>query len=135
MYQKNDEYANDNEKLHNFYVGATMSGLQPETVLWFFMLKHYISLRDIVYEIERSGTLPDDAMVQEKITDMINYSILLKSLIIDRKGDHDDTETNPSPIRSTIRVGDIGVEEDDPRIPFRLSGSPEDAGSTNAAKV
>ena len=48
----------------------------PEEVLWSYMTKHLVSLKDIVTE---GGAKPQ--VVSEKIGDVINYLILLEAMI------------------------------------------------------
>jgi hypothetical protein len=78
---KQKEYG-DGEKdiLHNFNTGATIANLTREEVLDGFMLKHYISYRDIVNNISK-GTLPSEELLEEKVGDMINYLILFEASV------------------------------------------------------
>ena len=81
--QKAKEYAAEGDKLHNFNVGARMTGQIREKVLWGFALKHYISFMDILDDMEL-GKLPSEAMVDEKIGDLINYLVLVEASIKDK---------------------------------------------------
>lgn len=45
--------------------------------------KHVVSVRDMVKDIER-GILPSKKMLDEKITDRINYGLLLEGLFRER---------------------------------------------------
>ena len=80
---KAKEYATDNDKLHNFNVGARLTGQTRERVLWGFALKHYISFLDILDNLDK-GKLPTEAMVDEKIGDLINYLVLVEASLKDR---------------------------------------------------
>ena len=80
---KAKEYATDNDKLHNFNVGARLTGQTRERVLWGFALKHYISFLDILDNLDK-GKLPSEAMVDEKVGDLINYLVLVEASIKDR---------------------------------------------------
>lgn len=71
-------------RLHNFHVAAQMIGSTPEKVLMGFKLKHDVSLRDIVNDIDE-GRLPTVEMLAEKLHDEINYLVLLKALIVERR--------------------------------------------------
>jgi hypothetical protein len=78
---KRKEYANGEEDLlHNFNTGATIANLTREEVLDGFMLKHYISYRDIVNNISK-GILPSEELLEEKVGDMINYLILFEASV------------------------------------------------------
>lgn len=80
---KAKEYATDMDKLHNFNVGARLSGQTRERVLWGFALKHYISFLDILDGLDK-GKLPSEAIVDEKVGDLINYLVLVEASIKDR---------------------------------------------------
>lgn len=94
--KKNAEYSSGKDKLHNFKRAAKMLQCSPEKALIGMLTKHIISILDIVDEIdfncgEHSNALPsfDKPMeyiekVNEKITDALNYLILLKALIYER---------------------------------------------------
>ena len=81
--QKAKEYAAEGDKLHNFNVGARITGQIREKVLWGFALKHYISFMDILDDMEL-GKLPSEATVDEKIGDLINYLVLVEASIKDK---------------------------------------------------
>jgi hypothetical protein len=81
--QKAKEYAAEGDKLHNFNVGARMTGQIREKVLWGFALKHYISFLDILDNVEK-GKLPTEEMVDQKIGDLINYLVLVEASLKDR---------------------------------------------------
>ena len=81
--QKAKEYAVKGDKLHNFNVGARITGQIREKVLWGFALKHYISFLDILDNVEK-GKLPTEEMVDQKIGDLINYLVLVEASLKDR---------------------------------------------------
>jgi len=81
--QKAKEYAAEGDKLHNFNVGARITGQTREKVLWGFALKHYISFLDILENLDK-GKLPTETMVDEKIGDLINYLVLVEASIKDK---------------------------------------------------
>lgn len=93
---KSAEYASDSDKLHNFKRAGAMLGCSPEKALVGMATKHFISILDIVDEIEyKCGTNvrcfpssdPEEFVgtLEEKIGDAINYLILLEALIKERK--------------------------------------------------
>ncbi len=81
---KSAEYSRNGDKLHNFKAAAKMLNCQPETALWGMATKHEVSLKDIVDDIELLGKLPELEVLTEKITDAINYKLLLLALIRER---------------------------------------------------
>ena len=81
---KAKEYASGDNRLHNFDVGARILNVTPEQALQGMMLKHIISISDL---IEWTGSSPEritSELVDEKIGDTINYLILLEALLLRR---------------------------------------------------
>ena len=78
---KAKEYVRNDDRLHNFNVGARLTNKTREEVLWEgYALKHLASVFDIIDDI-REGNIPVDEHVNEKIGDLINYLILLEACI------------------------------------------------------
>ena len=75
--KKADEYAADEDRLHNFKNAAGMMGCDPKEALAGMMAKHTIS----VYDMCRSKESYPIDLWNEKITDHINYLLLLKGLV------------------------------------------------------
>jgi hypothetical protein len=74
---KADEYASDEDRLHNFKLAKYVMGVDtPEQACWAFLTKHLVSIRDMV----NSGEHYSPEIWDEKIGDAINYLILLKAL-------------------------------------------------------
>lgn len=80
---KGREYSSDTDMLHNFKVAARIDNSSPEAALWGMAKKHLVSIMDLISACER-GETPSAGMVDEKLGDMINYLILLESLMIER---------------------------------------------------
>lgn len=76
MASKQHEYASDDSPYHNFDKAATMAGTTPEKALWGMLLKHLVSVSDMV---EGGKTTP--YLVNEKIGDVVNYFILLEGIL------------------------------------------------------
>lgn len=76
---KHKEYAKDDNVFKNFDEaagGLSLHGTSSE-VLWSYMTKHLVSIKDIVADKK-----PVDAsVVSEKIGDVINYLILLEAML------------------------------------------------------
>ena len=83
---KAGEYAKDNNRFHNFDVAARIKGESPEKALYGMSIKHFVSVVDLV---AGAADLPEryakgediEAIINEKIGDMINYLILLEGLL------------------------------------------------------
>lgn len=78
---KAKEYAQDDDRLHNFKNAAGMMGCDPKEALAGMMAKHTIS----VYDMCRDGKDHTLVMWNEKITDHINYLLLLKAIVMEEK--------------------------------------------------
>lgn len=73
---KANEYATE-DRLHNFKVAAELQGCTPKQALAGMMAKHTVS----VYDLCMSDKTASRAMWDEKITDHINYLLLLKAVV------------------------------------------------------
>jgi hypothetical protein len=76
---KAGEYANDKDRLHNFKASASLQNISPMEALRGKMAKHTIS----IYDMMGSGVAFSVEQWDEKITDHINYLILLRALVIE----------------------------------------------------
>ena len=75
---KAKEYATE-DRLHNFKTAAALEGLTPRQALAGMMAKHTVSVYDMCWS---SNDFPM-TMWDEKITDHINYLLLLKAVIVE----------------------------------------------------
>lgn len=72
---KAKEYAQNDDRLHNFNVGAKIKDITAIQALDGMMLKHYICYQDMV-----NGHLPlTEELINEKLGDLINYFILAEA--------------------------------------------------------
>lgn len=78
---KAKEYATDDDRLHNFKNAAGMMSCDSKEALAGMMAKHTIS----VYDMCRSGKDYPIELWNEKITDHINYLLLLKAIVEEEK--------------------------------------------------
>ena len=76
LVNKASEYATE-DRLHNFKVAAALEGKTPEQALAGMMAKHTVS----VYDMAESGQPYPIELWQEKITDHINYLLLLNAIV------------------------------------------------------
>lgn len=85
--KKGTEYDSDtSDRLHSFKVAAALQGETPQQALAGMLAKHTVS----IFDMARTGS-SDLTIWTEKITDHINYLLLLKGLIMDENGGQDDT--------------------------------------------
>lgn len=80
---KGKEYSRDGDRFHNFKTAAAIDGETPEKALWGMLKKHVVSVRDIIKDIDR-GIVPTERTIDEKITDWINYGLLIEGLLVER---------------------------------------------------
>ena len=78
--KKATEYATE-DRLHNFKIAAELEQITPEQALAGMMAKHTVS----VYDMCMSGKEYPIELWEEKITDSINYLLLLNALIRDKE--------------------------------------------------
>jgi hypothetical protein len=79
LVKKAAEYNLDADRLSVFKHAAALSEETPEQALYGFMLKHIISVTDMI----NSKETYTEEMWNEKITDICNYLILLQGLLRD----------------------------------------------------
>lgn len=77
--QKAEGYAAPEDRLHNFKVAAALQGITPREAIRGMMAKHTVS----VYDMCKNATVYSDAVWDEKLTDSINYLLLLEAIIQD----------------------------------------------------
>lgn len=80
---KGKEYSRNGDRLHNFKTAARVAWQIPEKALFGMYLKHLVSIMDVINDID-AGILPSEMILSEKITDSIDYHLLLEGLIMER---------------------------------------------------
>ena len=81
---KADEYAADDDRLHNFKLAAHLQGITPAGALSGMMCKHTVSIYDLISGYEE-GRAIEPELWDEKIIDHINYLILLRAALREEK--------------------------------------------------
>ena len=81
---KAEEYATA-DRLHNFKIAGALQGVSPVQALMGMMAKHTVSVADMCMSNE---TYPQE-MWDEKITDSINYLLLLSALVREENNERD----------------------------------------------
>ncbi len=96
--KKSSEYSREDDKLYNFKRASEMVGspvgyskylCYPEDALQGMFVKHLVSVMDMIDDLPN---LPNFLMMREKITDCINYLVLLEGLFMERIDPEDDLE-------------------------------------------
>lgn len=78
LVDKAKQYATE-DRLHNFNVAAKMQGCLPRRALAGMMAKHTVSVYDMCMSDEDFSL----GMWDEKITDHINYLLLLRAVVLE----------------------------------------------------
>jgi RecA/RadA recombinase len=78
---KGAEYIRNNDPFHNFNVGSKITGESPQKVLDGMLLKHYISYRDMLKDIEEGKQIPS-SYIQEKFGDIITYFVIQEAMML-----------------------------------------------------
>lgn len=82
---KATEYARG-DRLSHFKTAGRLDDESPERALWGMFKKHIVSVKDLIDDIEAGRPPMPWPVWQEKLTDMVNYPILLEGLIKERLG-------------------------------------------------
>lgn len=89
LLKKSKEYSTKTDKLHNFRLAAGLEGCGEKEALFGMWAKHLVSLSDMC----RSDSTYDLALWEEKITDTINYALLLYGLVREEQDEKGKSET------------------------------------------
>ena len=81
---KDVEYTRNNDKFHAFKSASNFDKEAPERSLWGMWKKQIVSIRDIINDIDAGKPLPPYTVIAEKLSDNINYTLLLEGLILER---------------------------------------------------
>lgn len=78
---KNSEYADKEDVFKAFTESLPLSFHDTkQAVAWEFMVKHLQSIKMIIEAKAKSGKLPDEKLLEEKIGDAVNYLILIEGM-------------------------------------------------------
>lgn len=83
---KGREYAGDADRLANFKRGASLTGVDPLTVLFIYMSKHYDALATYIRDNQAGDSMPVlSEPITGRIADLINYCVLAWALIEEKQ--------------------------------------------------
>ena len=83
LLKKGIEYSNNNNPFHTFEKAGILAGVTREDALKGFMLKHEVSILDILEKL-RNKQYVEPNLIREKFGDVINYLIILEIMAIDK---------------------------------------------------
>lgn len=104
---KGDEYATDNDRLHNFKVAAQVQGITVKEALSGMMAKHTVSVYDMIADGKDHSLDKWD----EKILDHINYLILLRAIVVEEKSIATRVNTSIPEESKTAIITALGKEK------------------------
>ena len=89
---KSKEYDFGEDRLHSFKAAAAFLNSTPEEALLGYMTKHLMSISDMIHTVDKFTY----KKFEEKITDTMNYLLLLKGLLYERESQKEGSknETN-----------------------------------------
>ena len=82
---KAEEYSSQEDRLSNFKKAAAVLNCSPEAALLGMLVKHWVSVCELVNNLSQTRTWPREVW-EEKLTDSINYLLLLEALLYERYG-------------------------------------------------
>ena len=81
LQSKNEEYAGQEDVFKAVTESLPLSFHDTkQAVAWEFMVKHLQSIKMIIEARSKSGKIPDEKVLEEKIGDAINYLILIEGM-------------------------------------------------------
>jgi len=81
LQSKNEEYAGQDDVFKAFTESLPLSFHDTkQAVAWEFMVKHLQSIKMIIEARAKTGKIPDEKVLEEKIGDAINYLILIEGM-------------------------------------------------------
>lgn len=81
LQSKNEEYAGQEDVFKAFTESLPLSFHDTkQAVAWEFMVKHLQSIKMIIEARAKTGKIPDEKVLEEKIGDAINYLILIEGM-------------------------------------------------------
>ena len=98
---KSKEYDFGEDRFHSFKVGGQLQGISQEKCLLGYLTKHSISIYDMCGKVEEFSF----EKFQEKITDYINYGLLLLGMIQEEKNKESEAVKTEEPtVKKTTKV-------------------------------
>ena len=82
---KGSEYCGTPDRLSNFKRGAELTGTTPLQVALTYLSKHYDSLATYIRADAGGQAAPTSEPISGRLDDMLNYCILIKALIEEKK--------------------------------------------------
>jgi len=84
LVEKAKEYSSPDDRFHNFNVAARIINTSPEKALLGMVLKHLVSVLDMIDYAEKTPERLTIPLIDEKCGDLCNYILLLEGLLKER---------------------------------------------------
>ena len=98
---KSKEYDFGEDRFHSFKIGGQLQGISQEKCLLGYLTKHIVSIYDMCDKVEEFSF----EKFQEKITDYINYGLLLLGMIQEEKNKENEAiKTEEHAVKKTTKV-------------------------------
>ena len=98
---KSKEYDFGEDRFHSFKAGGQLQGISQEKCLLGYLTKHIVSIYDMCGKVEEFSF----EKFQEKITDYINYGLLLLGMIQEEKNkENEAVKTEEQTVKKTTKV-------------------------------
>lgn len=81
---KAEEYAKGTNRYHNFEIASRILGNSREKALLGMMVKHWVSVLDLIHQSSNDPLKLKKEIIDEKIGDSINYLILLEGMLMEQ---------------------------------------------------
>ena len=86
LISKGKEYNEEDDRFKSFRMAGLEQGCSSVRALDGMWSKHRVSIQQEIRKMEADPTyIPSDTWIKEKLTDNINYTVLLEGLIRERK--------------------------------------------------
>lgn len=87
LFEKAKQYSiGTADRLHAFKVAAEFQGITSEQALLGMLSKHLVSISDMI----KNNTEHNEDVWNEKISDSINYLLLLKAIVVESQQNEED---------------------------------------------
>jgi hypothetical protein len=84
--EKDVEYSRNNDKFYNFKRTGQIRNISTITALDGMFNKHLVSVIDMIDDA-KAGILPSQKLINDKITDTINYLLLFEGIVNEEKSE------------------------------------------------
>ena len=79
-----NSYSAEEDRLANFKRGAKYRNTTPEDFGWGLVTKQLVALEMYIEKLRDNEERPDMKLVTEWVTDIMNYCMLIKALMLER---------------------------------------------------